>query len=64
MITKVDERLRREADLYAFRFGCECCAAFDVDHGTCVHGYPNDQHARVQLTEVETVVFCKEFDLA
>ncbi len=64
MITRVDERLRREARDFSLRFSCESCAAFDAERGCCAHGYPNGEHLGVQLATAQTVVFCKEFELA
>ncbi|HNS98558.1 MAG TPA: hypothetical protein PKL73_16515 [Polyangiaceae bacterium] len=62
MIQSVDERLRREAKLYRFRFTCECCAWFDGEN--CSHTYPNEDHKKIDLDQVDHVVFCKEFELA
>ena len=62
MITSVDERLREEARRYGLRFGCEACAAYDADGGTCGHGYPNAEHRGVDLEQVDRVVFCKLFE--
>ncbi|MBI5536108.1 MAG: hypothetical protein HY898_25530 [Deltaproteobacteria bacterium] len=63
MITRVDERLRREAERYSFRFGCEACMAYDPDRRACAHAYPNGDHLDVDLSKVEKVVFCKEFEV-
>ena len=63
MITKVDERLRREAQQYALRFGCEWCVAWDPDTGGCVHAYPNAEHLGVDLAERDHVLFCKQFEV-
>lgn len=63
MITKVDERLRREAKQYALRFGCEACVAFDADARTCAHAYPNAQHVGIDLGTCDEVVFCKQFEV-
>lgn len=64
MITRVDARLRREAERFGFRFTCESCVAFDIENRSCSHAYPNEQHRDVDLLAAETVVFCKEFELA
>ena len=64
MITRVDERFRREARDFSLRFGCESCAAFEPESGACAHQYPNREHVGVELATAETIVFCKEFDLA
>lgn len=64
MITRVDARLRQEAERFALRFGCEACVVFDPDTRKCAHGYPNRDHLGVDLTKVEQIVFCKEFEVA
>jgi hypothetical protein len=78
MKTLVDERLRLEADRFAFRFGCEHCAHFDVGqsspsaaaaNGTvgsaaCANGYPSEAHRDVDLSTRSELFFCKEFELA
>lgn len=64
MITRVDERLRREAAELSLRFGCEHCALFDVVSARCSHGYPIEPHHGVRLELVDELVFCKEFELA
>ncbi|PIE05284.1 MAG: hypothetical protein CSA75_05555 [Sorangium cellulosum] len=64
MITIVDEKLRREALQFSLRFTCESCAYLDTDGGKCSHAYPNEAHRGVDLTKVDEVRFCKEFELA
>ena len=64
MITRVDERLRKEAERFDFRFGCEDCVAFDSDGRRCAHAYPNQDHLGIDLSKVESVIFCKEFEIA
>lgn len=64
MITTVDDRLRREAREFSFRFACESCAAFVVETKGCAHSYPNAEHRDIELATAETIVFCKEFELA
>jgi hypothetical protein len=64
VITRVDERLRQEAERFSFRFGCEACMAFDPEKIRCAHGYPNQDHLGVDLSRVEQIVFCKEFEVA
>jgi hypothetical protein len=64
MITRVDERLRREAEVFRLRFGCESCAHFEPVAESCANGYPNDAHRRLVLAPGETLTFCKEFELA
>jgi hypothetical protein len=55
--TRVDERLRDEAERFAFRFACEDCANFDGQR--CAHEYPPEPRRVLRLE----VVFCKEFEL-
>ncbi len=64
MITRVDARLLREAETYRLRFGCEACAHFDSDTERCASGYPNEAHKGIRLDLVQTLSFCKEFELA
>jgi hypothetical protein len=60
----VDERFRREAERYALRFGCESCVHFSPDAGACGNGYPTHPHLSIQLSRVNTLEFCKDFELA
>jgi hypothetical protein len=64
MITKVDERLRREAGRFELRFRCEDCAHFEPERGSCGNGYPNEAHRAVELGTLTSLTFCKEFELA
>lgn len=64
MITRVDDRLRREASEFRLRFACESCVAFDLDRQVCVHEFPNQEHRAQNLGEARQIVFCKEFELA
>jgi hypothetical protein len=64
VISRVDERLRKEAQELALRFGCEHCAHFAEETESCVHGYPNEAHLAVSLSTSDRVTFCKEFELA
>ncbi|MBK7584901.1 MAG: hypothetical protein IPI67_32515 [Myxococcales bacterium] len=64
MITRVDEQLRREAALHSLKFSCEDCAHFVADRHACANGYPTGPHHAVQLAQVSTLEFCKEFELA
>ncbi len=64
MITRVDERLRREARELRFCFTCEHCAHFEAEGGGCGNGYPNWEHRGVRLEEAQELSFCKEFELA
>lgn len=58
MKTRIDERLRQEAQHYCLRFTCDSCAHFDDEKGRCAEGYPNDEHVDDSL-EGEEVLFCK-----
>lgn len=58
MKTRIDERLRTEAEKYRFRFTCEHCAHFDEARQSCAEGYPNDEHVDGSLRGDE-VLFCK-----
>lgn len=64
MITRVDEQLRREASRFRLRFGCESCAHFEPEAQACANGYPNEAHKQVTLDRIETLSFCKDFELA
>ncbi|HEX6246006.1 MAG TPA: hypothetical protein VFZ61_34005 [Polyangiales bacterium] len=51
---------------YALRFTCEHCSHFQVERGSCTHGYPTGVHrsARYEEPSEDTeLVFCKDFDL-
>jgi hypothetical protein len=61
--SRVDERLRREAAQFALRFGCESCAHFAPDSRSCGNGYPTAPHLDVDLSRVERLEFCKEFEV-
>jgi hypothetical protein len=63
MITEVDERFRREAARQNFRFTCSDCANFDPELELCGNGYPTAPHRQSDLSRLEQVVFCKEFEL-
>jgi hypothetical protein len=64
MISQVDERLRREAELFELRFGCESCAHFEPERARCGDGFPTAPHVGVQLAVVESMLFCKGFELS
>lgn len=64
MITKVDERLRREASELRLRFGCEHCVHFDPPARACGNGYPTGPHLSVRVEQVTELSFCKDFELA
>jgi hypothetical protein len=61
--TRVDERLRREAAEYRLRFTCEQCAHFVEERTACAHGYPAAAHHALDLTRLDTLEFCEEFEL-
>ena len=63
MISRVDERLRREARDFELRFTCDACIHFDVEQNACEHGYPTEPH-RVRLELVSELSFCKDYELA
>ncbi len=59
--TPVDDRLRREAALYAFRFACTDCQHLDEVLTRCAEGYPIDEHVRGDLDRPD-ILFCKLFE--
>jgi hypothetical protein len=73
MQTRVDAKLRLEARHFALRFTCEHCvhfanpasgdAAASPKVGCCSLGYPILPHHEVDLERVESLAFCKEFEL-
>ncbi len=64
MITRVDERLRRETKEFRLRFRCEDCVHFDPPGRACGNGYPTEPHRDVHVEQVEELCFCKDFELA
>ncbi len=64
MITRVDDRFRREIARYDLRCTCESCGAFDREGERCAYGYPTAPHRRLPVAEASTFVFCKAFELA
>jgi hypothetical protein len=61
MRTPVDDRLRKEAEVFRLRHTCDDCShLFD---GQCAHGYPTTPH-RLPIAQSTEIVFCKEFELA
>lgn len=62
--SRVDERLRAEALRFALRFCCEDCAHFAPESRGCGNGYPTLPHLNVDLARVQSLEFCKEFELA
>lgn len=63
MKTRVDARFRSEAERFRLVFACEDCAHFTPESGTCAHGYPNEAHRDGPLENVQSLEFCKEFEL-
>jgi len=61
--SRVDERLQKEAAQFGLRFGCENCAHFAPETGSCGNGYPTAPHLHVDLYKVSGLEFCKEFEL-
>jgi hypothetical protein len=64
MITRIDQRLRTEAQRYALRFGCEACLAFDPSLSVCAYGFPTEPHREAELERADELLFCKAFELA
>jgi len=62
--SRVDERLRDEAARFALRFGCESCVHFAPEHAACGNGYPTAPHLHVDLSQAQSIEFCKEFEVA
>ena len=62
--SRVDAQLRGEAERFALRFGCESCAHFAPESRACGNGYPTQPHLGVDLSRVELLLFCKEFELS
>jgi hypothetical protein len=62
--SRVDERLRREAERFGLRFGCESCAHYAPESRRCGNGYPTTPHLDVDLSRAESLEFCKEFEVA
>lgn len=63
MITRIDDRLRRESRELGLRFTCEHCAHFDAEDRGCGNGYPNAAHRDARVQEDAELCFCKEFEL-
>lgn len=64
MKTRVDARLREEAERFGLRFTCEHCVHFEPERRACAHGYPTEPHLAVVLAREGEIEFCKEFELA
>ncbi len=63
MITEVDDRFRREVELFDLRCTCEFCGAFEADDGTCAYGFPTLPHRRLPMIHEREYLFCKAFEL-
>ena len=61
--SRVDQRLRDEALRFELRFGCESCTHFAAETRACGNGYPTTPHVGIDLMRVESLEFCKEFEL-
>jgi hypothetical protein len=62
MKTLVNDVLRREASLFAFRFACEDCAHFSNEDGPrCSLGYP--PAPRREALRENHIELCKSFEL-
>ena len=62
-----DDAFDEQRTRFALRFTCEHCAHYDETSGACAHGFPNRVHCLSHYTGTprpETIVFCKDFDLA
>jgi hypothetical protein len=61
MRTRVDDRLRAEAERFAFRFACDDCAHFDPAEARCSLDYP--AAPRRDALEGRHLELCKTFEL-
>ena len=62
--SRVDAQLRGEAERFSLRFGCESCAHYAPETRACGNGYPTAPHLHVDLSRVQALQFCKEFEIA
>ena len=62
--SRVDAQLRGEAQKFRLRFGCEDCAHFAPESGKCSNGFPTAPHFGIDLERVESLEFCKAFEVA
>jgi hypothetical protein len=62
--SRVDQRLRNEAARFALRFGCESCVHFAPETLACGEGFPTGPHHHIDLARVESLEFCKAFEVA
>ena len=63
MRTFVDLRLREEAARFQLRFTCGDCVHFAAERRACANEYPTHAHLEIDLEIVESLEFCKEFEL-
>ena len=63
MRTLVDSQLREEAARFELRFTCEACVHFAAERRACANGYPTHAHLDIDLERVQSLEFCKEFEL-
>jgi hypothetical protein len=61
--SRVDQQLRDEAARFRLRFGCESCAHFAPEAQSCGNGYPTAPHRGIDLSRVEALEFCKDFEI-
>ena len=64
MKTRVDHRLRAEAEAFAFRFACDDCAHFDPQAARCSFEYPAAPRRSALAIDAVDVELCKAFELA
>lgn len=64
MIHVVTEQMADELERYHLVYTCERCAHFDAPAGRCSFGYPTEDHRERPVVVGETLVFCKQFELA
>ncbi len=62
--SRVDQRLREEAQRFELRFGCESCAHFAPETLACGNGYPTGPHRGVDLSRATSLEFCKAFEVS
>jgi hypothetical protein len=60
----VAPQLRVEAARFRLLFGCESCAHFAPEAQKCGNGYPTAPHRGIDLSRVDALEFCKEFEVA
>lgn len=61
--SRVDQQLRDEAARFCLRFGCESSAHFAPEVQACGNGYPTAPHRGIDLERVESLEFCKDFEV-